>query len=80
MKFIKYGASFCGPCRMMEKTLKESGLPYESIDMEGNEDLFANKNIKSIPTIELVEEDKVLFRNVGPMSMDALKKAWSDNL
>lgn len=77
MKIIKYGASWCGPCRTMAATLKESKYPYEEIDVDEHPEFISEKNIKSIPYIEIVDDnDKVGYTHVGPLTKTELDDVW----
>ena len=51
MKIVKYGSSWCGPCRLATKTLKDSGLSFEDIDIDNNPDAIKDMNISRIPHI-----------------------------
>ena len=37
MKLIKVFSKTCGPCKVLDKNLKESGIEYDSVDIESDE-------------------------------------------
>ena len=39
MKVIKYGASWCGPCRTTSENLKACNINFEEIDIDENENI-----------------------------------------
>lgn len=59
VKILKFGASWCGACTRAEKHLERKGSEYpvkfESIDVDQNEELTIQYNIRSIPTFIAVK-------------------------
>lgn len=53
MKIEKYGASWCGPCKMLDKTLDQVPKEIEIVKFDADEDeeLFVEKGIKSVPVL-----------------------------
>lgn len=75
MKVIKYGAPWCNQCKVMSETLKRSGIPYEEIDVDENEEIAEKKNIRSIPLLEICDDSgNILFSKTGIIPMDELKE------
>jgi glutaredoxin len=77
MKVYKFFSPTCGPCKVLEKNLQESGIKYESIDItkEENEELISKYNIMTIPTlIKTGDNGESIFRNKGILSVDDIKK------
>ena len=37
MKLIKIYSKTCGPCKVLEKNLKESGVKYDNVDITSKE-------------------------------------------
>ena len=77
-KIIKIYAEWCGPCKQLSKMLEENNIQHESIDIDseqGNE-LATEYNIRSLPTILVLDDDGVLIdKKVGlPSSVDYLKE------
>lgn len=77
MKVYKFYSPTCGPCKVLEKNLQESGIEYESIDItkEENDELISKYNIMTIPTlIKTGDNGESIFRNKGILSVDDIKK------
>ena len=56
-KIIKYGASWCGPCRQETENLQESKVPFEEVDIDSNSSVVSEKRIKTIPFLEFYKND-----------------------
>lgn len=71
---VKFGATWCGPCRAVDKELAAlSGqLPADvevlSIDVDDNPELAERYQISSIPKLMLVRDGKILAEQIGGMS------------
>jgi thioredoxin 1 len=69
MKYLKYEASWCGACKMVQPQLNKvvaEGITVEKIDAEKNNQMVIEYNIKNLPTVILVDDNgKELYRNVG---------------
>jgi len=71
-KVYKFSATWCGPCKMLAKTLStvESPLPIEEIDTDANPLLTQQFKVRGIPTLVIVEDDVEVKRKVGVMSSE----------
>ncbi len=69
MKYLKFEASWCGACKMIEpqiRKVKEAGVNVEKIDAESNNEMVMKYNIRNLPTIILVDNSgKEFYRNAG---------------
>jgi thioredoxin 1 len=71
MKLLKFSAAWCQPCKQLDKVLKEALPEYpevELVDMpiEKNQETVMYYNIRSVPTMIMVDEnDQVLRTSVG---------------
>lgn len=60
MNITKYASQGCVKCKVLDRTLKTMTLPCDvtTLYVEDNEDLFKEKNIESLPTLEISVEGK----------------------
>lgn len=72
MKLLKFYATWCGPCKGLTMTLNGmDNLPValEEIDIDQNMDMARKYNVRSVPTLVLVNEDGTeVNRGVGMLS------------
>ena len=77
MKVLKIYSKTCGPCKVLENNLQLAGIPHESIDIESiqGEDIIAKYEIRTVPTLILVDDDgKVIKRHTGLLGVQELKE------
>lgn len=80
MKFYKFYADWCGPCRVLTTTLNKAQIEYEPINVDNNEELVKKYDIRTIPVFIAVKDDGTeIDRFVGVKSVDAIKQ-WIDSL
>lgn len=77
MKILKFGAKWCTSCTGLDKVLNESqqlfNAPVESIDIDDQFKLAAQYNIRSVPTMILLNDDgSEIARKVGSVSQSGL--------
>jgi thioredoxin 1 len=69
MKYLKFEASWCGACKMVQPQLNKvsaEGITVEKIDAEKNNQMVMDYNIRNLPTVLLVEDSgKEIWRTVG---------------
>ena len=80
IKILKFESDSCPQCKALSITLerisKENKIDIKNIDIEedNNQDLIRKYNIKSIPTIIFLNEDKEYNRLVGNQSYATINK------
>ena len=80
MKFYKFYADWCGPCRVLTNTLNKAQIEYEPINVDENEELVRKYDIRTIPVFMAVKDDGTeIDRFVGVKSTDAIKQ-WINSL
>lgn len=70
MKLLKFYAEWCGPCKMQSQIIKNAGdkikTPIENVDIDNNIMMSVEYQVRSVPTLVLVDEDgKEVKRKVG---------------
>ena len=77
IRIVKFGAPWCGPCRVQDKILEEltqEGYEIEKINVDENEELADKYDISTIPTLLFFDDNKLVERKVGLMRKDEIKK------
>lgn len=77
LKLIKFGASWCGPCRAMISILEElnSKINIQEIDVDEVDPIvLTNYKIRNIPVLILLKDNKEVWRHVGSISKSDLEK------
>lgn len=76
-KVLKFHATWCQPCKALSKTIEEAGdlgIEIESIDVDQEPELARKYNIRSVPTMVVVDEEgEVLRYQTGSMSLHQLE-------
>jgi thioredoxin 1 len=77
---VDFSAEWCGPCKMMAPVLKDIAHKYEGrlnvikVDVDNNASAAQAYNISSVPTLMIFRNGKVLWRQSGAMSLNAMEK------
>ena len=78
MKILKFYATWCGPCKALSSVIEsiKDEIPYEieEIDSDENMDMARKYNIRSLPTMVIVDGDKEVRRQMGMMNAKQLKE------
>lgn len=79
-KVIRFTASWCGPCKMLAKTLEnvKTDVPIEVIDIDDNPSVAMEYGIRSVPTLIMTEDGNVLKRQVGALPHGQLQEWLND--
>lgn len=71
----KYGAAWCGPCRVLDRTLEQiTEVDVIKYDVDEYEDLAMQKNIRSVPVLIFYDGDNEVDRLIGAVSLDTINK------
>lgn len=77
MKILKFFSPTCGPCKVLDRNLKEAGIQYESIDVtdDANEEIITKYGITSVPILLYVGNNgETILKYRGIMTVDDLNK------
>ena len=79
-RIIRFTASWCGPCKMLAKTLEEvdTKLPIEVIDVDENTAIATDFGIRGVPTMVMLSENTEMKRLVGNKSKKELEEWLND--
>ena len=71
---LKFGASYCGPCRVYDEILKD--VPDDSflysVDVEEFPEIARQYGVRGIPTTILLNSGVEMRRMVGVQSLDTI--------
>lgn len=76
IKIVVFSAPWCGPCRMMtpvfEQIEKEEGIDVLKVNVDNETDLSVEHGIKSVPTIMIFKNGKMVKNFIGAKSKTAI--------
>ena len=77
-KILRFTASWCQPCKGFEMNLNSAkiDLPVEVIDIEKYADLATHWQIRSVPTLLMLDGETELKRSTGVLSTKQLEE-WA---
>ena len=77
---VDFWAEWCGPCRMVGPIIEELAREYEGrvvvgkVNVDENDDLAGEFEIRSIPTILFFKNGEIVDRHVGAASKVVLEE------
>jgi len=79
IKVIKFGAVWCGPCKVLSNVWKDvtastPDVEFVSIDIDEDPDAVKTYSVKSVPTLVYLKDGVEVFRSVGLVTKDSIIK------
>lgn len=69
VKIVKFGAPWCGPCKLQDKILeelvKEKGYDVEFVNVDEAEERAEECGVTNVPTLLFYDEGKIVERKIG---------------
>lgn len=81
---VDFFATWCGPCQMLSPVLKQvkehlgERITILKIDVDKNEQLASQYQVRGVPTMLLFQNGKQLWRQSGVLSKDDIVKVIMD--
>jgi thioredoxin 1 len=81
---VDFYATWCGPCKMMEKPLEEiksevgDSVTILKVDVDSNRETAAKYNVRGVPTFILFKEGEIVWRQSGAMAKDLIKNKLNE--
>ena len=76
MKLLKVYSKTCGPCKVLERNLKQSGIEYinTDVDSEEGEKISDKYEVTMVPTLLLLDDnDNLIKKNTGILNVEGIK-------
>jgi thioredoxin 1 len=83
---VEFGATWCGPCRMLEPVLVELAgdygdrVDFYTVDVDQAPQLAMNLGVMSVPTVILFRDGQAVERITGYRPRRALEKTFLSDL
>lgn len=80
---LKFGATWCGPCKRLEPVVEKlagefTDVVFLSVDVDDGPALGKSYNIKSVPTLVFLKDGQEFKRHTGLSLLDPLRKVLRD--
>ena len=71
----KFGAAWCGPCKVLDRTLQQiTEVEVVKYDVDEYEDLAEEKGIRNVPVLIFYDGDKEVERLIGAVSLNKINE------
>ena len=74
-KIEKFGAAWCGPCKVLDRTLQQiTEVDVIKYDVDEYEDLAEEKGIRNVPVLIFYDGDNEVDRLIGAVSLNKINE------
>lgn len=74
-KIEKFGAAWCGPCKVLDRTLQQiTEVDVIKYDVDEYEDLAEEKGIRNVPVLIFYDGDNEVDRLIGAVSLSKINE------
>jgi thioredoxin 1 len=78
-----FHADWCGPCKTQDPILDEleedyGGVEFEKVDVDQNQDVANQYQVRSLPTLIIENDDGVVERFVGVTQREDIEAALQE--
>lgn len=74
-KIEKFGAAWCGPCKVLDRTLQQiTEVDVIKYDVDEYEDLAEEKGIRNVPVLIFYDGDTEVDRLIGAVSLNKINE------
>ena len=86
LAMVDFWASWCGPCKMLSRTVEALAEQYEGkalvckVNVDEEPDLARRFGVMSIPTVVFLKNGREFDRKVGLMPAEAFTQVLDKNL
>jgi len=74
-KVIQFSASWCGPCKMLTKTIEDidlDGVEFAKVDVDNDRELAMNFGVRAVPFLVVFQDGKELRKAPGAKPRDTI--------
>ena len=74
-RVLRFTASWCGPCKMLARTLEDinTNIPIEVIDIDEKQDIAIDYGVRGVPTMIMLDGNTEVKRMSGMQSLKVLE-------